>query len=92
VTFYSYALTVKQQLQAVAKEIGVTGSFTGWLYDGDKRMAHAARGRFMTFQVTAGDHDFKISFSSRRPGSEPLHLVIEAGKHYCVRLSAKGYS
>jgi len=89
VTFYSYALTVKQQFASAAKPIGGKGSFTGWLYDGKQRMAHASRGRFMSFQLPAGEHDFSASYRSKQPGSTPLHLVIEAGKHYCVRLTAK---
>ena len=43
----------------------------------------------MTFQVVAAEHDFKISFSSRKAPSSSVHLIVEPGKHYCVRLSAK---
>jgi hypothetical protein len=88
VTFYSYAPSVKQQLKAVATRVG-TGAFTGWLYDGDKRIAHASRGRFMTFQLASGGHDFSVSYKSDRPSDTSLHLDIEPDAHYCVRLSAK---
>jgi hypothetical protein len=88
VTFYSYAPTVKQQLKAVATRVG-TGTFTGWLYDGDKRMVHASRGRFMTFQLVSGGHEFSISYKSDLPSDTSLHLDIEPRGHYCVRLSAK---
>lgn len=88
VTFYSYALTPKQQAKAAVVPVGTT-SFTGWLYDGNKRMAHASRGRFITFQLAAGGHDFVTSYKSNRPGKTSLHLDIESGGHYCVRLSAR---
>ena len=88
VTFYSYALTPKQQAKAAVVPVGTT-SFTGWLYDGDRRMAHASRGRFMTFQLATGGHDFFTSYKSNRPGKTSLHLDVESGGHYCVRLSAK---
>ncbi|HYL78517.1 MAG TPA: hypothetical protein VEU96_30270 [Bryobacteraceae bacterium] len=88
VTFYSYALTPKQQAKAAVVPVG-TASFTGWLYDGNKKMAHASRGRFMTFQLAAGGHDFVTSHKSNRPGKNSLHLDIESGGHYCVRLSAR---
>jgi hypothetical protein len=88
VTFYSYAPTVKQQFKAMATRVG-TGAFTGWLYDGDKKMAHVSRGRFMTFQLVSGGHQFSISYKSKRPSDTSLHLDVEPGRHYCVRLSAK---
>jgi hypothetical protein len=88
VTFYSYALTPKQQAKAAVVPVG-TASFTGWLYDGNTKMAHASRGRFMTFQVAAGGHDFATSYKSNRPGKTSLHLEIESGGHSCVRLSAR---
>jgi hypothetical protein len=88
VTFYSYALTPKQQVKAAVVPVG-TSPFTGWLYDGDQRMAHASRGRFITFQFAAGGHDFATSYKSNRPGKHSLHLEIESSGHYCVRLSAK---
>ena len=89
VTFYSYASTAKQQAEAVVVPAGVTLTFPGWLYDGNKKMAHSSRGRFMTFRVPAGQHDFQISFNSKKPGKTSLHLIVEGGKHYCVRLSMK---
>jgi hypothetical protein len=89
VTFYSYATTVKQQVEAAVVPAGGTLSFGGWLYDGNRKMAHASRGRFLTFQASEGEHDFRISFNSKKPGKTSLHLMIEGGKHYCVRLSAK---
>jgi hypothetical protein len=87
VTFYSYASNAKQQVEAVA--VPATLTFPGWLYDGNRRMAHSSRGRFMTFRVPAGEHDFRISFNSKKPGKTSLHLIVEDGKHYCVRLSMK---
>jgi hypothetical protein len=92
VTFYSYASTAKQQVEAVVVPAGVTLTFPGWLYDGNKKMAHSSRGRFMTFHVPAGEHEFGISFHSKKPGKTSLHLIVEGGKRYCVRLSMKNLS
>lgn len=88
VTFYSYAPPVKQALKTIVTRVG-TGTFAGWLYDGDKKMAHASRGRFMSFQLVSGGHEFSISYKSNGPSHTLLHLDIEPGGHYCVRLSAK---
>jgi hypothetical protein len=88
VTFYSYALRPKQQLRAAVVPVGTT-SFAGWLYDGNKKMAHASAGRFMTFQLEVGRHEFFASNKSKDPGKTSLHLDIESGGRYCVRLSAK---
>jgi hypothetical protein len=64
-------------------------AFTGWLFDGDKRIAHWSRGRFMTLRLAVGGHDFSVPYKSRGPEKTALHLDIENGRHYCVRLSAR---
>jgi hypothetical protein len=94
VTFYSINLSVKKQVKTALTPVG-TVAFTGWLFDGNKRVAHATRGRFMSFQFPAGPHDFWVPYKSKGPGKEPcqpmgcLHLDVESGRHYCIRLSAK---
>jgi hypothetical protein len=94
VTFYSINLSAKKQVKTALAPVG-TVAFTGWLFDDDKRVAHATRGRFMRLQFPAGPHDFTVPYKSKGPGQKPcqpmdcLHLEVETGKHYCVRLSAK---
>jgi hypothetical protein len=94
VTFYSIDLSVKKQVKTALAPVG-TVAFTGWLFDGDERLAHATRGRFMSFQLLAGPHDFTALYKAKGPGNKPcqsmdcLHLEVESGGHYCVRLSAK---
>jgi hypothetical protein len=94
VTFYSISLSAGAQVKTALTLVG-TVPFTGWLFDGGKRLAHATRGRFMTFQLPAGPHDFTVPYSSKGPGKIPcqpmdcLHLNVESGGHYCVRLSAR---
>lgn len=94
VTFYSINLSAKKQVKTALTPVGRV-AFTGWLFDGDKRVAHATRGRFMTFQLPAGTHNFTVPYKSTGPGKKPcqpkdcLHLDIESGRHYCVRLSAE---
>lgn len=94
VTFYSIDLSAKKQVKTALAPVG-TVAFTGWLFDGDKRLAHATRGRFMSFRLPAGPHDFTVPYKSKGPGRKPcqpmdcLHLDVEIGRHYCVRLSAK---
>lgn len=94
VTFYSIDLSVKKQVKVALTPVG-TVAFTGWLFDGDKKMAHATRGRFMTFQLSAGPHDFWVPYKSKGPGKKPcmpmdcLRLDVASDRHYCVRMSAK---
>jgi hypothetical protein len=94
VTFYSIDLSAKKQVKTALAPVGMV-PFTGWLFDGDKRLAHASRGRFMSFQLPAGPHDFTVPYKSKGPGTKPcqpmdcLRLDVESGGHYCVRLSAK---
>jgi hypothetical protein len=94
VTFYSINLSSKKQVKTAVTPVG-TVPFTGWLFDGDKRLVHASRGRFMSFQLPAGPHDFTVPYKSKGAGKKPcqpmdcLHLDVESGRHYCVRLSAK---
>src|SRR3984957_15344026 len=94
VTFYSINLSAKKQVKTALAPVG-TVPFTGWLFDSDKRLAHATRGRFMSFDLPAGPHDCTVRYKSKGPGKKPcqpmdcLHLEVESGRHYCVRLSAK---
>ncbi len=94
VTFYSIDLSVGKQIKTALTPVG-TVAFTGWLFDGDKKMVHAARGRFMTFQLPAGLHVFTVPWKSKGPGKKPcmprdcLRLDVAGGNRYCVRLSAK---
>ena len=88
VTFYSIELSAKEQLKVAVVPAG-TASFAGWLFDGYQKMAHAQRGRFITFHLAAGEHEFAAQFDSNNPGKTPLHLAVEDGVHYCVRLSTR---
>jgi len=88
VTFYSIGLSAKGELKDSIVPVG-TVPFTGWLFDGDKRVAHAQGGRVMTFRVTAGEHQFTVPYHSNRPGKTVLHLKVESEGNYCVRLYAK---
>ena len=88
VTFYSIRHSAKQQLKDAVVPVG-TIPFTGWLFDGDQKLAHVQRGRFMTFHLAAGEHRFTVPYHSNRPGTTPLLLKVESGQHYCFRLSAK---
>lgn len=88
VTFYSIRLSAKQEVKAAVVPVG-TVPFTGWIFDGNQRLAHAQGGRFMSFHLAAGEHLFTVPYHSNHPGKTTLHLKIEANDHYCVRLSAK---
>jgi hypothetical protein len=85
---------VKKQVKTALTPVGEV-AFTVWVFDGDKKMVHAVRGRFMTFQLPAGSHDFWVPYKSSGPPKKRctpmdcLHLDIESGNRYCVRLSAK---
>lgn len=94
ITFYSIDVSAKKGVEIALTPVG-TVAFTGWLFDGDKSLAHATRGRFMTFRIPAGPHNFTVPYKSKGPGKKPcrpvdcLHLDVESGTHYCVRLSAR---
>jgi hypothetical protein len=88
VTFYSYRPSFGQSVKAGLIPPGSRVSFTGWLFDGDKRIVHASQGRFVTLRLTAGGHDFSAKYKGR-PKKPDLHLDVDSGHHYCVRLSTK---
>jgi len=63
--------------------------FTGWLFDGSRRLVHVQPGRFISFRLNPGAHSFTVPWHSARPGKEALVINVEAGGEYCVRLYAK---
>jgi hypothetical protein len=88
VTFYSAGFPVKDVLKTVVVPVG-TEPFGGWLFDGQKRLAHARGSRFITFHLTPGPHSFSATYRSSKPGSATALIDIQADHHYCVRLSTK---
>ena len=62
--------------------------FSGFLYDGSQRMAHAKGGRFVIFRLPVGEHQFSASYRSLDPGDPAVRLNLTDGGFYCVRLSA----
>lgn len=86
VAFYSMQPGVGHQIANVVIPAG-KAPFTGFLFDGNERLAHARGGRFMTFRFPAGEHQFYAAYHPLHPG-DPMHLTIENGGFYCVRLSA----
>jgi len=88
VTFYSGNLPAKDALKTAIVPAG-TEPFSGWLFDGDEKLARARIGRFMTFHITPGPHSFSATYRSDKPGTAIVHINVEADHHYCVRLSAK---
>ena len=87
VTFYSIQLGAGQQIADAVVPFG-KAPFTGLLYDGGQRVAHLQGGRFLTFLLPAGEHQFSASYHSLDTGDPALHLKVEDGGYYCVRLSA----
>ncbi|HEX3437972.1 MAG TPA: hypothetical protein VHT24_14480 [Pseudacidobacterium sp.] len=87
VTFYSIEAGAAQQYAGALVPFG-KAPFTGFLYDGSQQMAHARGGRFVTFRLLAGEHQFSASYRSLDPGDPSVHLNVEDGGQYCVRLSA----
>lgn len=88
VTFYSIGLSAKDAVKDAVVPVG-TVPFTGWLFDGDQRLAHVQRGRFVSFHLAEGEHQFTVPYHSNRPGKTVLNLKVESDGHYCVRLYAK---
>jgi hypothetical protein len=88
VTFYSNALTAKETVKLTLVPVGEQ-PFSGWLFDGPQRLAHARPGRFITFRLAPGTHSFTVPWKGSGPGKTPLVFNVAEGAHYCVRLSAK---
>jgi hypothetical protein len=76
--------------QEVADGLLPVGSvaFTGFLYDGSQKMAHAKGGRFAIFRLPVGEHQFSASYRKLSPGDPAVHIELADGGSYCVRLSA----
>ena len=87
VTFYSIEAGTAQQYAGALVPFG-KAPFNGLLYDGNHELAHARGGRFVTFRLPAGEHQFSASYHSLDPGDPSVRLNVEDGDHYCVRLSA----
>jgi hypothetical protein len=87
VTFYSIQHGAGQQITDAVVPFG-KAPFNGLLYDGGQRIAHLQGGRFLTFLIPTGEHQFSASYHSLDPGDPALHLEVEDGGNYCVRLSA----
>jgi hypothetical protein len=89
VTFYSTKLTAAQEIRDYFVPVGTGAPFTGWVFDGKQKMVHAQGGRFMTFHLAAGEHQFSAHYHSKNAGTDVAHLNVKEGGHYCIRLSAK---
>jgi hypothetical protein len=87
VSFYSIQPGAGQQIVDELIPFG-KAPFAGLLYDDNQRMAHARGERFMTFRLLVGEHQLSASYHSLAPGDPAVHLKVEDGGHYCVRLSA----
>jgi hypothetical protein len=86
VTFYTYGASVKTQ---PAGTLPTVRPFTGWLFDGQQRLAHARDGRFVTFRLATGQHSFTARLDTDKPGSERVLIDVRDGKHYCIHLYSR---
>lgn len=87
VTFYFAQPGFGQEVADGVLPVGKV-PFTGFLYDGSQRMAHAKGGRFVIFRFPAGEHQFSASYRKLDPSDPAVHLDVADGGFYCVRLSA----
>jgi hypothetical protein len=75
VTFYSIDLSAKKQVKTALAPVG-TVPFTGWLFDGDKRLAHATRGRL---DMETGTHYcVRLSAEDVNPVVGPI-IFVDSG-------------
>ncbi|HEX4308431.1 MAG TPA: hypothetical protein VHZ25_00315 [Acidobacteriaceae bacterium] len=86
VTFYSYGASVKTEK---AGTMPTVRPFTGWLFDGQQRLARAQDGHFVTFHLAAGQHSFSAALDSDKPGKEPVVVTVRDGQHSCFHLYSK---
>jgi hypothetical protein len=78
VTFYSYSPSLAQSIKTGLIPPGSRVSFTGWLFDGDKKIMHAAQGRFVTLRLTAGGHDLAAKYKASLR-SQTFTLTLRMG-------------
>jgi hypothetical protein len=86
VTFYSYGASVKDEIPGTLPTVR---PFTGWLFDGQQRLAHAQDGHFVTFRLAVGRHSFTAALDSGKPGKEPVLVDVRDGQHSCFHLYSK---
>ena len=89
VTFYSSNNPIKDQLKEPITLSGQYPAFHGYLFDGEERLAHLNRGRFLTLRLPPGPHTFSAVYNSKKPGKAIVEINIQSGQHYCIRLSTK---
>lgn len=87
VTFYTPGNTVKSETASLLPRS--QQPFTGWIFDGQQRLAHVQRGRFMTFQLAPGAHTFTAPWHPKKPGIDKAVIELVAGEQHCLRLYAK---
>ncbi|HEY1499795.1 MAG TPA: hypothetical protein VGF88_09475 [Acidobacteriaceae bacterium] len=86
VTFYSYGVSVKNEKAGMMPTVR---PFSGWLFDGQQRLAHAQDDHFVTFRLPAGQHSFTAALDSNKPGTEPVVVDVKDGVHSCFHLYSK---
>jgi hypothetical protein len=89
VTFYSSNNPIKDQLKEPVTLSGQYPAFQGYLFDGEERLAHLSRGRFLTLRLPPGPHTFSAVYNSKKPGKAIVEINIQSREHYCVRLSTE---
>jgi len=87
VTFYTPGNTLKSETASLLPKS--EQPFTGWLFDGEQRLAHVQRGRFVTFRLAPGEHTFTVPWHPKKPGIDKLVIELAASEQHCVRLYAK---
>jgi len=91
VTFYSTGSLFHAALKAGAT-LGYPGKapFTGFVFDGDRRLGLMQPGRFMTLHLPPGPHTFApatMRSTKRHSEKTQLPVTLEPGKQYFVRLN-----
>jgi hypothetical protein len=71
VTFYSIDLSAKKQVKTALTPVG-TVAFTGWLFDGDKRVAHATPRTLHEVPASRRTAQFYGTVQIQRPGEKTL--------------------
>ena len=86
VTFYSIGMSANEVVKDAVVPVG-TAPFTGWLFDGNKRLAHFQRGRFVSFRLAEGEHQFTVPLSLQRTWKED-RTKSESGSQVVITVSA----
>ena len=88
VTFYSPPDPLSHQVKEGVSWWG-TSPFRGFIFNGNKQLAHLSAGNFITFEFPVGKYVFSATPHKSPTDKYTINIEANAGEHYYVRLVMK---